>query len=682
MTKEHEQQDARIEQLGSELRLLSARVERLETLLAASGREAASAAAAPMVAPSAAAAAAPAAAPMVASPTPAAAPAVEPAVEPAAAPAQPVWREYPDHATEDVSEELLAWAGKAHLLTRLSTLCFLLVVALGLRTVTDSNLINTLAGSMLGMGYAAALMLAGAWRYQKKSPLAPIFAASGTVLMCSVVVETHARFASLPLVPAYLMLIATGVGMAWVSYRYQRFLPISLGTLGMCLAGAAIDYPHPFFPYLSLVLFAANILGYFAAQLKSCSWLRWIVLVVTMAMLQLWGVRLGMILLSHNQPPAELAGVWFLPTLTLFALLYLALALIGIVRSAEAKISRFNFSLPTLNVLWAFSAAAYQVHASGGSKHLLGFIGVALALGHLGVTIYLSGRREGGAPGTTSFACAGAALAACALPFAIGSFTLSLPALSVMAFFMAIMSRKWQNGGIRATSYLVQIYAVVALAIELQLDKVAAGDVVNSLPAGLLALIALYQYQWCREWLPPAPSVFSRYDTRDRSAVTLLLCSLASGFFMLRIAVLQTLTLSLPPAAVANSFGCSQSILINASAGGIMIFAYFRRNKEVRNVAILVTLIGAVKVFLYDLLGAHGVPLVASVFTFGLAAAIESVALGRWQKNAESPAPEVPETPKGPIAYGTPLASVVPEKPKTSKAHPGPAEPSTETRES
>ena len=40
----------------------------------------------------------------------------------------------------------------------------------------------------------AALMLAGAWRYHKKSPLAPIFAASGTGLRSSVVEEAHARF--------------------------------------------------------------------------------------------------------------------------------------------------------------------------------------------------------------------------------------------------------------------------------------------------------------------------------------------------------------------------------------------------------------------------------------------------------------------------------------------------------
>ena len=40
------------------------------------------------------------------------------------------------------------------------------------------------------------------------------------------------------------------------------------------------------------------------------SLLRWIVLIVTMTMLQLWGVRLGMTYLSHQAPPAELASTW------------------------------------------------------------------------------------------------------------------------------------------------------------------------------------------------------------------------------------------------------------------------------------------------------------------------------------------------------------------------------------
>jgi len=597
MTIEKTALEGRVDQLSLELQGLHARVAQLEGLLAAP-------------------------------PNPAAPALQQPAAQPAA-PVPPVQRQE-EH--DDVSEEILDWAGKAHLLTRLSTLCFLLVVALGLRTVTDSNLIGTMTGSALGMGYAAALMLWGAYLYERKSPLAPVFACCGAVLMSVIVVETHARFASLPLVPAYLTLILTGGFMTFVSYRHRAFLPISLGTLGMCLAGAAIDYPNPFFPYLAMVLFAANILGYYAAQLKSCSWLRWIVLVVTMTMLQLWGVKLGMILLGKGQPTPNLAVSWFIPTLAAFALLYLALALAGIIRSSGQRISRFDFALPTLNALWSFSAAYYAVNATGGSKPLLGVIGIAAALGHLGVTVWLSSRKVEGAPGTNSFAMAGAALAAMAIPLVTGNYLLSLPALSVIAFFMAILSRQWQNGGIRATSYLVQIYAALALAAAIHLDASATADLVTSLPAGLLAVITLYQYQWCRHYPPPSPSIFSRFDSSDRSASLLLLATLASGFFTLKVVLLQGLHLHAPAAEVANILRCSESMLINISAASIMLLAYSRNNKEWRNVAILLTVIGAGKVFLYDLLGAHGFPLVASIFTFGLAAAVESVALGRWQK--------------------------------------------------
>jgi hypothetical protein len=555
-------------------------------------------------------------------------------------PAESVPVEFTLGEAEDVSEEILSWAGRAHLLSRLSTLCFLLVVALVLRTVTDNNLINTLLGSILGMSYAAILMLAGWYRYEKKSPLAPVFVACGAVLMSTIVVETHSRFASLPLVPAYFTLMLTGMGMAFVSYRYKALLPISLGTLGMCLAGAAIDYPHPFFPFLAMVLLTANILGYFAAQLKRCSWLRWIILIVTMVMLHLWGFRLGMTLLRKETPLPELALQWFLPALALFALVYLVLAFLGIVRSGAERISRFDFTLPTLSSIWAFAVALYVVNAWGGSKYLLGGIGVAVALGHLGTTIWLAGRNVAGAPGTNSFAFAGTALLALALPVASGNFVLSLPVLAVVAFFMSILARKWQNGGVRATMYLVEIYACLALAVSLRGMSAAAVDFVNVIPAGLLAVISLFHYQWCRKVAPPAESaIFSRFDSHDRSAVALLVAALVNGFFMLRITIHHFLSLSSPGGDITNAFRCSQSVLINAAAAGIMVFAFFRRNKEIRNVAILVTVVGGIKVFLYDLFGSHGVPLVISVFTFGLAAAVESLALGRWQRH-KAGAPE------------------------------------------
>jgi uncharacterized membrane protein len=67
-----------------------------------------------------------------------------------------------------------------------------------------------------------------------------------------------------------------------------------------------------------------------------------------------------------------------------------------------------------------------------------------------------------------------------------------------------------------------------------------------------------------------------------------------------------------------------------------MVIAMRLRNSEIRNMAILVTIIGAVKVFLFDLMSAKGMPLVLSVLSFGIAAAVESIILGRWQRLTKS----------------------------------------------
>ncbi len=90
--------------------------------------------------------------------------------------------------------------------------------------------------------------------------------------------------------------------------------------------------------------------------------------------------------------------------------------------------------------------------------------------------------------------------------------------------------------------------------------------------------------------------------------------------------------MSLAPAVLNNALQCSQSVIINLSAIVLIFFAQAYYNREVRNVAILVTVIGAINVFLYDLFRAHGMPLVISVLSFGLATAVESVILGRWQR--------------------------------------------------
>ena len=541
----------------------------------------------------------------------------------------------------DPSEALLSWVGRSSLLQRLSTICFLLVIALVLRTVTENEIINLHVGSLIGMSYAAALVFMGWRRYRKANPLAPIFTVCGALLMFTIIVEAHTHFAAIASVPAYILLMLTGLSTAVISYLYRVPAPIAAGNLGMCLAGAAIDYPTPFFPYLAIVLLTANVLGTLAARAYRYSWLRWMLLFVTLFMIHLWGFKLGMTLLGGETPPRALASSWFLPVLTLFTATYMATALLGIIRSLPGRISRFELALPTINVTWAFLLAQYVVSAMGGSTMVLGVVGVAVGAGHLAAAGWLSGRDRKGARGTNAFLLAGVVLLVLALPMATDSMFVSLPLVAAVAFATAVVSAKWRSGSVRVTSYLLQMYPAAAMAVTLLTRGVTAAPFPESVAsAGALACIAFLHYRWCRRRNPPEESAFfQRIDKGDFSAVAILLAAVLNAFFMLRLIVGRVLAALLAPAELNNALSCSQSVIINLSAVALMFYAQVQRTREVRNVAILVTVIGAVNVFLYDLIRGHGMPLVISVLSFGLATAVESVILGRWQ-SLPTPTPE------------------------------------------
>ncbi|MBP1601020.1 MAG: hypothetical protein H6Q06_1171, partial [Acidobacteria bacterium] len=72
---------------------------------------------------------------------------------------------------DSLSDEVIHWASRASLFPRLATLCFPMVVALILRTITDNGIVNPLIGMALGMGYAAALMVTGWYQYRRGSSL-------------------------------------------------------------------------------------------------------------------------------------------------------------------------------------------------------------------------------------------------------------------------------------------------------------------------------------------------------------------------------------------------------------------------------------------------------------------------------------------------------------------------------
>jgi hypothetical protein len=431
--------------------------------------------------------------------------------------------------------------------------------------------------------------------------------------------------------------MATGAGMAFVSRQFKAFLPVSVGTLGMCLAGAAIDYPNPFFPYLFMILLTANLLGYYAGTLKRCGWLRWTVLLVTLAMFLLWGMRLSAVAARKITAAPTLAPGWFLPVLAIASVAFLSIALLGIVRGRRGQLSAFDFCLPTINVVGSYLAARVVVNQADGSALALGLVAVLFALLHFGAAFWLAIRKVEGAPGTNPFVVAGSALLALALPAALGSGLAAAPVLGAAALGVAVLSDRWGSGAVRATSYLLQLYAGASLVLFSLASGLAATPLAGTILTAAAAAAALAHYRWCRRHDPPASSsLFGTYDPRDLSGVVTLLVSLAGSFFLLRAIAWRLL------ANAPESFQCTQSIIINLAALGLGLYAFRARNREIRNVAILVIAAGAVS-STSDMLGTKGMPLVFSVFSFGLAAATQSITLSRWQKPAPAPAAQNPD---------------------------------------
>jgi hypothetical protein len=535
----------------------------------------------------------------------------------------------PPAATEEVPNRVFNMLGGSSLLPRIATLCFLLVVALGLRTLADSGTLDAQIGSLMGMVYAAILMFVGWLQYGKKSPLAPVFSISGGLLMFSIVLESHARFASIPSELAYLILILTGIALSVTSYKNHVRLPILLGTLGMCLSSVAIDWPLPFFPYLLLVLWLSILMSYFATRLKRCSWLRIFTLVATLLVISVWWLKLEKYArVRIADIPSILAPGWVYSVTFLLSGTLLAIALLGIVRSGEERISKFDLTLPLINVVWAHLFLRYQVQ----NIAVIGALSTLGAFFHFGIAWKLAQRKLLRAPGTNAFTMAGAALLCLALPDLLGDILYALPVLSLVALAVNRFADRWHSGGMRLTAYLLQVVVTLGISWVLVEDGVARHLIDGLVVSAICGLLSVYHYRYCRRNPPPEESqLFSQFDSTDQSAISILLAGLTNGYFMTMVLVYQGLLLY-PDAQVEVAFTSIQSVAINGAATVIMSLALAWRNKELRNVAILITIIGGLKVFLGDMLGISGLGLVVSVFSFGVAASLESYALTRWQK--------------------------------------------------
>jgi hypothetical protein len=300
----------------------------------------------------------------------------------------------------------------------------------------------------------------------------------------------------------------------------------------------------------------------------------------------------------------------------------------------------FESLLPTVTGVGGFLAAWAVVLPWNETTHWLGIVGMVIGLTHFAAAGWLAGRRKEGAIGSTTYTFAGVILLSLGIAAVFSNILWAVPVLSVSAYLMVRLADKWQSGGIRCTSYLFQLAAgLVAVS-----SGIVAADIgspyIGGLVLGTLMSMSFLQYSWCRTHAPPGihSAFFSWLDRRDFSAVILLLTGLISGFFLLRLGLYQLL--SSTTAEFEYMFRGGQTVFINFGAVLLLLVASRRKNNEILTVAIIVGILGMLNSFVFDLFGIKGMPLVFSVFSSGVVAAVGSVVSTRWQGKKEKVKPE------------------------------------------
>ena len=271
------------------------------------------------------------------------------------------------------------------------------------------------------------------------------------------------------------------------------------------------------------------------------------------------------------------------------------------------------------------------VQASGANVKVLGMAGVGVATCLLGLAAIKGSRSGTQSRGTTTFAFPAALLLALSFRDVSGESVVALAILSWGALSLAWLSTRWTSAGVRVTSYFLQATVLGASLLLLLVAPAGDGLIATIMSMGIISLVAFAHYKLLRKSVPPGGSAyFTRFDTRDISGVVPLLVSVGAGFLLLRAVLFALL-----PGAL-GAFQAGETIVINTGALVLFLTARFRRNAEVKWVAVLVTVMGGGKVFLYDLFRVKGVPVVLSVLSFVVAAAVGSWVLGKWQRQEEN----------------------------------------------
>ncbi|MBI5556216.1 MAG: hypothetical protein HY885_01105 [Deltaproteobacteria bacterium] len=526
------------------------------------------------------------------------------------------------------ANEILAGVDKSTFLSKLATICFILVFALVLRTLTDGGILAHKTGSFIGIAYAASLIAVGWKLLKQQSGIASVFPVCGALLIYSVVLETHARFEPFTSATAYAILFLTLITLAALGKRFSHSVLIGVGLLGAATAALIIDFPRPISHQVAIFLLAANILAFYLSDLPLCRGIQIALYSLTLLFWILWAHKINFNLTKGWELPAGYSLFWFIPLTALFGLTFTGLSYYrAFHRGRELGIT--DSILPTITVSWTYATCWAVALPWLRQSRVIGVAGVAFAaLLYGGAWAIFRYSRDGGT-GICAFTFAASTLLLLASPAAAGDILFALPFLSTVALALLMSSHACEVGGIRLSSYLLQVLAcILAVFCGVFAPGSPTGEFMGFLAAASMALLSGFHYFLSRRHpISCSSGFFPRLDPADRTAVALLIAALVNGYYMALFIAYHLLVLFSD--GLENGLIGSQSVLINTGAIGLMILGLKGKKREILYTATGVAVIGACKVFGFDLFKAKGIPLVVSVFSFGAVAAVGSVVLRR-----------------------------------------------------
>jgi len=533
------------------------------------------------------------------------------------------------------AEESWTQLGRDVLLPRLAAVSFMLVVALILRTVSDSGMIKQLTGSIIGLTYAGGLVGSGLYLYLKKSRLAPVFPACGVLLLYSIIYETHSYFASLSIQNVYAFLVVAETIVLLIALKCRASVLLFLAVISSSIVVMALDFTNTDFTLVSGMFFVNAVAGHLSARYLITNRLRWYTLLFSLVVWMLWAYKLHFALTQTPVKAAALGLSFYLPILFLFWAFYIYTSLWKTLTSGR-EFGVFHTFLPAIVSGGTFFAANAVLKPWIGQQRIIGFVTVLISACFMALVSWLAKRQSNDAPGGKEFVTAAAVLLVQGMSISV-PIIYALPIWVVAAAVLTVRSDQWRSGGIRVISYLFQIFiAIVALRGRVFVP----GNTVwwsGTIVAAFLSVVTLWLFLWCRQHPPEYESVyFHFFDKKDVAAVVLFVIGLFEAFSAVRLLAGHILvrTLSDP----ANAMYCTQSIIVNSGIVILLLVGLKMKNKEMLMVTGLIVLAAAIKVFLFDLLKTNGVPLVFSVFSFGVVAAASSLVMRKWSLTTDKKA--------------------------------------------